>query len=85
MTKSVFTPAYKELLEALISMRIEQEVTQVELARRLRKPQQFVSRYELGIRRVDLVEFYAIVTALGIDPKAAFARATADFSTHLPI
>ncbi len=48
-------------------------VTQVELAERLGKPQQFISKYELGDRRVDIIEFVAICRALEIDPKEAFA------------
>lgn len=60
-------------------------MTQVELATRLGKPQQFVSRYELGIRRLDLVEFYAIANALGVDPAEAFSRVIAPFPTVVAI
>ena len=49
-------------------------VTQVELAERLGKPQQFVSKVEKGDRRLDLVEFVAIARALRMDPKDLFAR-----------
>jgi len=42
-------------------------LTQVELARRLRKPQSFVSASEAGKRRVDVVEFLLIVWTLGAD------------------
>ena len=44
-------------------------MTQVELAKRLRKPQSFVSAYESGQRRVDLLEFASITLALGWDPR----------------
>jgi ribosome-binding protein aMBF1 (putative translation factor) len=43
-------------------------VTQQQLADRIGKPQSFVSKYERGERRVDLVEFLAIAEALGLDP-----------------
>jgi predicted transcriptional regulator len=49
-------------------------MTQVELARRLRKPQSVVSAYEAGTRRVDLVEFLVIVRALGVDAVEIFAE-----------
>jgi predicted transcriptional regulator len=49
-------------------------MTQVELARRLGKPQSVVSGYENGRRRVDLVEFLVIVRALGADPAEIFAE-----------
>lgn len=67
MSKSVFTPAYQILLEELIAARREQQVTQVELARRLGKPQQWVSSVETGVRRIDLIELFAIARSLGID------------------
>jgi transcriptional regulator with XRE-family HTH domain len=54
----------------LAELRQERRVTQVELARRLDKPQSFVSSYERGQRRVDFLEFTHIVLALGYDPCA---------------
>ena len=48
-------------------------VTQQELARRLRKPQSFVSDYERGQRRVDVIELLLIVAALELDPHKVFA------------
>lgn len=39
-------------------------ITQIELARRLDKPQSFVSKYENGERILDLVEIYQICLAL---------------------
>ena len=67
MSKSVFTPAYRVLLEELIAARREQHVTQVELARRLGKPQQWVSSVETGVRRIDLIELFAIARALRVN------------------
>lgn len=85
MPNSVFTDAYAGVREALIALRKDAGVTQVELARRLGKPQQFVSRYELGIRRIDLVEFYVIARALGQDPTQAFRHVTAAVSADTAI
>jgi transcriptional regulator with XRE-family HTH domain len=73
MPKSTFTPAYRMLLEAMLALRKDSGVTQVELAKRLGKPQAFVSTVERGIRRIDLIEFYAITRALGGDPVATFS------------
>jgi hypothetical protein len=44
------------------------------LAAALGKPQSFVSAYESGQRRVDLLEFLAIVAALKADPVTVFAE-----------
>jgi transcriptional regulator with XRE-family HTH domain len=43
-------------------------LTQQEVAKRLRKPQSFVAKYEGGERRVDVVEFVTICRAIGADP-----------------
>ena len=45
-------------------------ITQQELAKRLKKPQSFVSKYENGERRLDVVEFLEVATALGFDGHA---------------
>jgi len=70
--KSVFTPAYARLLELLVETRKAAGVTQAELARRLGRPQPFISYVESGERRLDVVEYYAIMRALDVDPEAKF-------------
>jgi len=40
-----------------------------ELAKRLGKPQSFISDYERGQRRIDLMEFLAIARELNADPQ----------------
>ena len=42
-------------------------VAEVELAEKLRRPQSFVSKYERGERRIDVVEFLDIARAVGLD------------------
>lgn len=73
MPRSVFTDAYTAFRDTLVAVRKDAGVTQVELAERLGKPQQFISKIENGDRRVDLVEFVAVCRALRIDPRDAFA------------
>lgn len=58
---------------ALAAARLRANITQVELARRLSKPQSVVSEYENGRRRVDVVEFLLIARTLGADPVEIFA------------
>lgn len=60
--------AYKKLRKLLVEARKEVSLTQSELALRLKRPQSFVSKYERGERRLDLVEFRDVADALGIDP-----------------
>jgi transcriptional regulator with XRE-family HTH domain len=45
---------------------------QKELAAALKKPQSFVSSYEIGQRRVDVLEFLKIADALDADPMELF-------------
>ena len=72
MPKSQFTSAYASFVKVLVAARKEAGVTQVELAERLGKPQPFISSIENGVRRVDLIEFYAIARALKVDPEVLF-------------
>jgi transcriptional regulator with XRE-family HTH domain len=72
--KSTFTDAYREMLSLLLAARRAAGVTQVELSKRLGKQQSFVSNVERGLRRIDVIEFYAIATALGLDPQRLFAE-----------
>ena len=48
--------------------------TQVDLARRLEKPQSFVSSYEAGQRRVDVLELLRIAGEMGVAPGELFAE-----------
>jgi transcriptional regulator with XRE-family HTH domain len=66
--RSVFTDEYAAFTRRIIAARKDAGVTQQQLADRIGKPQSFVSKYERGERRVDLVEFLAIADALGLDP-----------------
>jgi transcriptional regulator with XRE-family HTH domain len=43
-------------------------LTQHTLARRLKRPQSFVAKYEGGERRLDVVEFITVARALDADP-----------------
>lgn len=67
MTSSVFTKKYDCFKELLIQHRKDAGVTQQALAHSLNKPQSYVSKYESGERRLDLVEFLDIAEALQFD------------------
>lgn len=85
MPKSVFTDAYATLLAVLIAARKDARVSQVELAARLGKTQSLVSQIERGVRRVDVIEFYAIAKALGIDPTRLFDDVTRQLPERVDI
>lgn len=64
------TPAssrnHRTLRELLRNIRSEKGISQVDLARRLKVPQSFVSKYESGERRLDVIELRSICLALGV-------------------
>lgn len=59
---------YIKLRKLLVDARRKGGLTQADLAIRLKRPQSFVSKYERGERRLDLVEFRDVANALGVDP-----------------
>lgn len=66
--KSVRSPAQRALLEAIREARQQAGLTQAEVAKRLKRPQSFVSAYESGDRGIDVLEFLRIAKALNADP-----------------
>jgi transcriptional regulator with XRE-family HTH domain len=68
LSKSVHSAEQAVFCAAMIAARKGAGLTQHQLARRLRKPQSFVAKYEGGERRLDVVEFLGIVRAIGADP-----------------
>lgn len=68
MSRSVHTAEYEELRRQLVDRRRAAGITQHQLAAILGKPQSFVSKFENGERRLDVVEFLQVVRALGADP-----------------
>lgn len=66
--KSVHSADQSAFCELMIAARKKAGLTQHELARRLNKPQSFVAKYEGDERRIDVVEFVVIASAMGVDP-----------------
>ena len=70
---SAHSTAYRRFLVRLRQARVGAELTQVDVARRLGKPQSFISKCESGERRVDVVELAQLAT-LYRKPVAWFLR-----------
>lgn len=58
---------YEKFQNALIYARQASKLTQADVASKLNKPQSFVSKYESGERRLDLVETIDILEVLSVD------------------
>lgn len=80
MEKSTFTPLYEHFREELVEMRAKGGMTQRDLARKLGREHSFVSRMELGERRLDVVEFFWVARACGRDPKRAASDLMREFA-----
>jgi transcriptional regulator with XRE-family HTH domain len=68
LDKSVHSAGQVAFCELMITARKAAGLTQQELAKRLRRPQSFVAKYEGGERRIDVVEFIAICRTIAVDP-----------------
>ena len=67
MTKSTHLTQKKKLLTLLRNVRVDAGLTQADLASHLHRDQTFVSKYESGERRLDILELREVCHAIGID------------------
>ena len=77
MPKSIYSPDQLLLQALLKKTRLQSGLTQLDLAKKLRKPQSHVSKFESGERRLDLIELQRVCRALDIrlsEFVAAFER-----------
>jgi transcriptional regulator with XRE-family HTH domain len=81
MQKTIYSEQSKIVGDALKEIREKAGLTQRELCRLLDREHSFVSKYELGERRIDMAEFYWICSACWANPEVearkimrAFAR-----------
>lgn len=66
MPKTIFSAGQEKLQNLLKSTRESAGLTQVSLAKKLSRPQSYVSKYESGERRLDLIELLEICGAMKI-------------------
>lgn len=65
MEKSIYTAEYTTLLALLRETRQAAKLSQIELAERLGQSQSFVSKVEIGERRLDIIQLRTICETLG--------------------
>jgi len=68
MAATTRRPDYRRFLQRLRAAREGAGLTQVEVARRLRVPQSYVSKCESGERRVDVIELAALARLYVLTP-----------------
>lgn len=74
MSKSLRTPEQQALQRLLAEVRVAAGLTQAQLASRLNRPQSFVAKYEIGERRLDVIEFCAVARSLNQEPITLLGR-----------
>ncbi|MBE7557719.1 helix-turn-helix transcriptional regulator [bacterium] len=74
MTKSLFSPDYDRFRRLLVDARRRRGVTQAALAAAIGRHQSYVSKYERGERRLDVIEFLEVAKALEVDPADILRR-----------
>jgi ribosome-binding protein aMBF1 (putative translation factor) len=74
---SLRSDLYQRIIELLVQARKDAGITQAELGKRIGQRQTFVSKFELGERRLDVAEFVLVSKAIGVDPSLLLRRAEA--------
>ena len=74
MQKSLSSKYQRALLGLLREIREEAGLRQSDVAKKLGQPQSFVSKYESGERRLDLLELEAVSLACETDLESFVAR-----------
>lgn len=66
MATSIWSVQNQLLQQTLKELRTSASLTQLQLAKKLTKPQSYVSKYESGERRLDLIELREISECCGV-------------------
>ena len=74
MPKARLTSKQTTFRAILTKARKDAGLTQAAVATRLGRPQSFVSKYEGGERRLDVVEFLEVARAIGFNPARLLAE-----------
>ena len=67
MTKSIYSKEYSEFAKKLKSARMEAGLTQIEVAKKFKKTQSYISKSEAGEQRLDIVEVKKFANLYGKD------------------
>src|SRR5215212_8983953 len=81
--KNIRLNQQKKLLVLLRGVRVDAGLTQSELASRLGTDQTFISKYESGERRLDILELREVCQGIGIDFLAFIRKLEKDLKSSL--
>jgi len=83
MDRNKWSARQEFLVKELLLLRKESLQTQAKLAEKLKRPQTYVSKYELGERRLDLLEIHDICHACGTTLLDFIAKIEPDLKSTL--
>lgn len=78
MANSLHDPRYKRLIDLLVAARRDAGLTQRDVAARLKQPPSYLGKIETRQRRLDLIELFDIVDAIGVKPAKFIADALSE-------
>lgn len=81
---ALHTEEYRRFAAALAAARRSAGLSQYELADRLGVDQSFVSKYEGGRRRLDVIEFLRVMRAMGADYREILEQVSPRGETQAP-
>lgn len=65
---------YELLRSELRKARLDKQLLQVNLAKKIGKPQSYISKVESGERRLDVIEYCQYCDGIGIDPSVLLKK-----------
>ncbi|PIW29645.1 MAG: XRE family transcriptional regulator [Rhodospirillales bacterium CG15_BIG_FIL_POST_REV_8_21_14_020_66_15] len=68
MAKTIHSKKHERFCTLLVEARKASGMTQQDVAAKLGKPQSYVSKYETGERRLDVIEFLEVAKVVGFSP-----------------
>lgn len=71
---------YELLRKELRKARVQAKLLQIDLAKKLKKPQSYISKVESGERNIDVIEFTSYCDALGLEPSKWLKKLVDKFS-----
>lgn len=69
MTNSVYSKEYQTVIRHLKEIRVELSLSQFDVAKKMNKPQSYISKIERGERRIDIAELQEIASIYGKNVK----------------
>ncbi len=61
MQKSIRTNEYKKLVNKIKQARLDSGLTQKQVAKKIKRPQSYISKVEAGEQRLDIIELKMLV------------------------